>query len=151
MGVQGPRKQKSAVPKAMNEVVSQQMSRMPVASSKPEVRLRRALHSLGLRFRLHRKDLPGSPDIVLPQAKMAIFVDGCFWHACPEHGTLPKNNREWWQQKLEATRARDGFKDSALEELGWLPVHVWEHEDPTQAALAIRGLWHKRTKVNGGK
>src|SRR4051812_16232274 len=80
--------------------VSERMSRMPRASTKVEVALRRSLHARGLRFRIHRRDLPGTPDIVLPGVRLAIFVDGCFWHACPDHGVVPKNNRQWWQEKL---------------------------------------------------
>src|SRR5262245_42382431 len=104
------------------------MRRMPRASTGPELALRRALHAAGLRFRVNRRDLPGTPDIVLSRAKMALFLDGCFWHSCPQHGVLPKNNREWWRRKLDVNRERDRRQDAALVELGWLPVHIWEHQ-----------------------
>lgn len=120
------------------------MKRMPRSSTGPEVALRKQLHALGLRFRLHRKDLPGRPDIALPAAKIAVFVDGCFWHSCPEHGTMPKNNREWWTEKLAGNRERDSRRDNELLSLGWLPVHVWEHESPAEAAAAIQELWRDR-------
>jgi DNA mismatch endonuclease (patch repair protein) len=81
---------------------------------------------------------------VFTRAKLAVFVDGCFWHACPAHGVLPKNNRDWWRTKLEANAARDVAKDAALRELGWLPVHVWEHEDPRDAADRVEALWKAR-------
>jgi DNA mismatch endonuclease (patch repair protein) len=88
-------------------MVSAQMSRMPRASTKPEVALRKRLHAQGLRFRLHRRDLPGTPDIAFARQKVAVFVDGCFWHACPDHGVIPKNNREWWMAKLAKNLSRD--------------------------------------------
>lgn len=121
------------------------MSRMPRSSTDPELQLRRALHGAGLRFRVHDRTLPGTPDVVMTRARLAVFVDGCFWHACPDHGVLPKNNREWWREKLGTNRARDARKDSALRELGWLPVHFWEHE-PVEAMVAtVDLLWRGRT------
>ena len=76
-------------------------------------------------------------DIVFGPAKVAVFVDGCFWHSCPEHATIPKNNREWWIEKLEANVRRDRDTDRELEEAGWAVVRVWEHEDATPAAQRI--------------
>jgi DNA mismatch endonuclease (patch repair protein) len=100
---------------------------MPRSSTGPELVLRKALHARGVRFRLHRRDLPGTPDIVLPASRIAVFVDGCFWHGCPDHGVIPKNNREWWTAKFEGNAERDARKDKELRQLGWLPVHLWEH------------------------
>lgn len=71
-------------------------------------------------------------------------MDGCFWHMCPAHVRLPKNNRAWWVAKLEANVARDREKDRRLAELGWLSVHVWEHDDPVSASDLIAGLWSER-------
>ena len=105
--------------------------------TKPEIALRKALTALGLRYRLHRRDLPGTPDIAFISARVAVFVDGCFWHACPDHGVMPKSNSEWWRLKLDANRERDSRKDCALSGAGWLPVHVWEHEDPQFAAQVL--------------
>jgi DNA mismatch endonuclease (patch repair protein) len=127
------------VPKSAG--VSAQMSRMPRSSTKPELMLRRALHARGLRFRLHRRDLPGTPDIVLPRARLAVFVDGCFWHACGEHGTLPKNNREWWAAKLARNVERDREKDEALRTLDWLPLHVWEHTPVEEMVELVVNTW----------
>jgi DNA mismatch endonuclease (patch repair protein) len=110
------------------------MKRMGRKDTAPELALRRALTARQLRYRLHRRDLPGTPDIAFVGARVAVFVDGCFWHACPEHAVMPKANREWWQEKLDANRARDARKDRALVDAGWLPVHVWEHEDPNLVA-----------------
>lgn len=119
------------------------MSRMPRKDTRPELALRRELHRRGLRFRVHAS-VPGTPDIALSRAGIAVFVDGCFWHACPQHGTAPKNNSEWWRTKLDANVARDRRKDRDLKELGWLPVHVWEHEGAPEAAGLIEALWRSR-------
>jgi len=107
----------------------------------PEVLLRRALHGCGLRFRLpKRRMLPGSPDVVFPGTRVAVFVDGCFWHGCAKHGTWPKTNAEFWVAKIKRNRQRDREVDAALLSQGWLPVRVWEHElktDPTDAAQRV--------------
>lgn len=132
-------------PTPKNTTVSAQMSRMPRSSTKPELALRRALHARGLRFRLQRRDLPGTPDIVLPRAHIAVFVDGCFWHGCEEHGVMPKNNREWWQTKLATNTERDRRKDAELRELGWLSMHFWEHTTVDQMADAVVAAWRDRT------
>ena len=131
-------------PSPKNHVVSEQMRRMPTKNSTPEIKLRRSLYAMGLRYRLHRKELPGKPDVVLSPSKVAVFVDGCYWHNCPEHGTIPKNNREWWKEKFQRNRERDNRKDAQLREMGWLPIHVWEHEDPDMAARNIEKLVRER-------
>ena len=130
-------------PPPLDDGVTARMSRMPVRNSKPEVALRRALHARGLRFRLHGS-MPGRPDIVFTRARIVVFVDGCFWHGCLQHGVLPKNNRDWWREKLAATRERDERKDAALLALGWLPIHVWEHQSPAEAAEVIENCWRMR-------
>ena len=132
-------------PPPSSEQVSRQMKRMPRKDSGPEIRLRQALHALGLRFRVNLKGLPGTPDIAFTKAKIAVFVDGCFWHQCPEHGTMPRANREWWQQKLDRNVSRDRLKDEELVALGWSVVHVWEHEEEAKSAGRIRDLWAKKT------
>jgi len=106
----------------------------------PELRLRSELHRRGLRFRVHKCPEPGirvRADIVFGPSRTAVFVDGCFWHACPDHGTLPKANRAWWREKLDANVARDRVADAALSEHGWTVVRVWEHEPPGKAADRI--------------
>jgi DNA mismatch endonuclease, patch repair protein len=128
-------------PVPLNAAVSAEMQRMPRSSTGPEILIRRELHRRGLRFRLNSPQLPGRPDIVFTGRQIAIFVDGCFWHACPEHGVLPKNNRDWWRNKLTRNVARDREKDMQLAALGWIAVHVWEHEDPTEAVDTIERLW----------
>lgn len=117
------------------------------SSTKPEMLIRRELHRRGLRFRVNHPSLPGRPDIAFPAARVAVFVDGCFWHACPDHGVFPKNNREWWREKLDRNVARDREKDRKLSELGWTVVHVWEHENPVAASNLIEQLWKTRRKA----
>lgn len=132
-------RQRAPVP--LNTAVSAQMQRMPRSSTGPEILIRRELHSRGLRFRVNHPRLPGRPDIAFTAARIAVFVDGCFWHSCPDHSVLPKNNRDWWRSKLERNVERDREKDSQLETLGWTVVHVWEHEEPLEVADAIEQLW----------
>ncbi len=131
------------IPKS--EVVSAQMRRMPRSSTKPELALRRALHARGLRFTINRRDLPGTPDIVFSRAKLAVFVDGCFWHGCAQHGVIPKNNREWWTQKLAANIERDGRKDAALTALAWTPLHLWEHTQLDEMVERVVASWRELT------
>lgn len=105
--------------------------------------LRSELHRRGLRFRVHVKLLAGNRrtiDIVFPASRIAVLVDGCFWHGCPEHGTWPKNNAEWWRAKIEANMARDRDTDRRLREIGWTVVRVWEHEPVSLAADRIERL-----------
>ena len=109
----------------------------------PELLLRRTLHARGLRYFVHRKLLPGlrrEADLVFVRARVAVFVDGCFWHSCPQHGTPPKRNAQWWSTKLERNRVRDADTDRRLREEGWLVVRVWEHENIEEAVLKIETL-----------
>jgi DNA mismatch endonuclease, patch repair protein len=103
------------------------MSRNRGSDTKPELALRRALFALGLRYRV-KSDLPGRPDIVFPGARVALFVDGCFWHGCPDHFKRPQNNAAFWREKLERTRARDQSINVQLSERGWRVVRIWEHQ-----------------------
>lgn len=107
--------------------------------TKPEMALRRALHRQGYRFRKdYRLDLSGGarvrPDIAFTARRVAVFVDGCFWHACPEHGTRPANNVWYWEPKLRRNVERDRAADAALAQDGWDVVRIWEHE-PLEAAV----------------
>ena len=109
----------------------------------PELRLRSALHRRGLRFRVNRRvaaDLRTTVDIVFGRARVAVFVDGCFWHRCPEHSTMPKANREWWAAKLEENVARTDARTSRSRERGWTVVRVWEHDDPEDAANRVAAI-----------
>ena len=114
------------------------------SGTKPEVCLRSDLHRRGLRF---RKDLSiptdlrkVRPDIVFTRAKVAVFVDGCFWHGCPEHQVLPRANPDYWVPKLHRNVERDREVDEALAAAGWTVVRVWEHEEPVEAGARIEKL-----------
>jgi DNA mismatch endonuclease, patch repair protein len=116
-----------------------------------EVRLRSLLHARGLRYRVHRRPLSGLnrvADVVFTRAKVAVFVDGCFWHGCPAHGTWPKRNAEFWREKIERNVKRDRETDASLVEAGWSPVRVWEHDDVEDAVDRIVALiLQRRTKA----
>ncbi|WP_136101091.1 very short patch repair endonuclease [Streptomyces sp. S816] len=119
------------------------MSRQKSRNTQVEIALRRALHAAGLRYRVHRRPLKGvrrEADVVFGPAKVAVFVDGCFWHGCPIHATWPKNNSDFWRTKIETNRRRDRDTDQRLTSAGWLPVRVWEHEDPVAAAARVLAL-----------
>jgi len=103
----------------------------------PEVRLRAELHRRGLRFRKHRRPVAtvrSTPDIVFGPARLAVFVDGCFWHCCPEHGRTPRGNAAYWVPKLARNVARDRRNEEALRAAGWQVIRVWEHEQIGAAA-----------------
>lgn len=109
----------------------------------PELRLRRELHRRGLRYRVHRRperDIRVTADILFGPAKVAVFVDGCFWHRCPDHCVMPKGNAAWWDAKLQANQERDRRNDDTLRAHDWRVVRVWEHEDPQSAADRISGI-----------
>ena len=108
--------------------------------TRPELALRSALHRRGVRFRLHVTPEPHlrcRADIVIRRARLVIFVDGCFWHGCAEHGTTPSTNRSYWHAKIERNILRDRRNNQELEAQGWTVVRVWEHEDADVAAARI--------------
>ena len=114
------------------------------SDTKPELALRRALHGLGYRYRKdYRLDLDGGhrvrPDIVFTARKVAIFVDGCFWHCCPEHGSQPASNTWYWAPKLRRNVDRDRAADAALGEAGWTVIRFWEHESIESAVAEVIG------------
>jgi DNA mismatch endonuclease, patch repair protein len=109
--------------------------------TKPELALRRALHKQGYRYRKdYRLDLTGArvrPDIAFTARRVAVFVDGCFWHCCPQHGSQPANNTWYWEPKLARNVARDRAADAALGAAGWSVVRIWEHESLEAAVAAV--------------
>ncbi|KOY59666.1 DNA mismatch repair protein Vsr [Streptomyces sp. XY332] len=116
------------------------MSRQKSRNTGVEVALRKLLHGSGLRYRIHRRPVKGvrrEADIVFGPARVAVFVDGCFWHGCPEHATWPRNNADFWRKKIEGNRSRDLDTDARLAIAGWLSVRIWEHEDPVEAAERV--------------
>lgn len=119
---------------------SARLSKQRRRDTKPEVALRRELHRRGLRYFVDRAPLKGMrrrADLVFPRRKVAVYVDGCFWHSCPIHATKPRNNAQWWADKLAANVARDRDTDTRLIEEGWRVVRIWEHEDPVVAAQRV--------------
>lgn len=107
------------------------MSAQASKDTTPELALRRALHALGFRYRVHSRvaTLPRrSIDIAFTKQKVAVFVDGCFWHRCQEHGHIPHTNADWWTTKLDANVRRDAATTQQLEAAGWTVIRVWEHE-----------------------
>ncbi|WP_374204927.1 very short patch repair endonuclease [Pseudonocardia sp. WMMC193] len=107
----------------------------------PELALRSAVHALGLRYRVNARPLKGvrrTADLVFSRARVAVFLDGCFWHGCPEHHTVAKTNGEFWARKVSENRRRDRDTDAKLAAAGWRSVRVWEHEDPVVAAERVR-------------
>ncbi|MDM8159168.1 DNA mismatch endonuclease Vsr [Labilibaculum sp. K2S] len=112
------------------EIRSYNMSRIKGKNTKPELVVRKFLFANGFRYRLHAKNLPGKPDIVLPKYKTVIFVNGCFWHGHPncKYFVLPKTRTEWWLQKITNTQKRDRQAKTELHTLGWRVITIWECE-----------------------
>ncbi|MEU8625923.1 very short patch repair endonuclease [Streptomyces sp. NPDC048669] len=120
--------------------------------TKPELRLRSLLHRSGLRFRVSTRPLPSlrrTADVVFTKAKVAVFVDGCYWHGCPEHRSVPAKNRDFWLEKFERNKARDLETTRLLEQSGWKVLRIWEHV-PAQAAarLVIETVAEARREAN---
>ena len=134
-----------------SSATSMRMSKQARASTHPELAIRRLLHRDGFRFRVQVK-VPNHPrrtiDIAFTRLRVAVFVDGCFWHVCPEHATRPTTNHAWWQAKLKRNQHRDVETNAALEAAGWLVVRIWEHEDPLTAATKVETVLRKRRSTS---
>jgi DNA mismatch endonuclease (patch repair protein) len=116
------------------------MAKVRQKGTDAEVALRREMYRIGLRYRIDYEVLRKPrrvADIAFPRQKIAIFVDGCFWHGCPEHATWPKRNAEFWQQKIEGNRKRDADTSERLRSVGWTVLRFWSHESPIEAARAV--------------
>lgn len=122
------------------------MSRVKSKNTKPEIRLRRALWAEGLRYRLQHK-LPGKPDLVFVSGRLAVFVDGCFWHGCPDHATKPKTNEGFWAAKLRENIERDQRVNCQLWGMGWNVLRVWQHDVEKDLDRVVRQI--KDLLVNG--
>lgn len=135
-------------PRPLDGEVSKRMRANRRRDTRPERRLRSLLHAGGLRFRVDQRVVAGRvtvrPDVVFARARVALFVDGCFWHACPAHGTQPGRNTAYWAPKLVRNVERDRRVTEALEGDGWVVVRVWEHEDPRKVAPEVSRLVRKR-------
>lgn len=137
-------------PKPKNEAVRRRMSATKSTDNALELNLRSKLFARGLRFRVHRAIVPNSRrtvDVVFPRARVAIYVDGCFWHGCPIHRTFPKNNSAWWLRKIEQNIGRDRDSDSRLKDAGWIVIRVWEHEDLVTASRRIALIVRRRSRL----
>jgi len=123
------------------------MSRQRTAGTGPEMTLRRLLHARGLRYRVDRRPVAGvnrRADVIFGPAKVAVFVDGCFWHGCPMHYTVPATNATFWTGKIMGNRTRDDETDRLLTEAGWYVFRLWEHDDPGPAAEDIAQVVRQR-------
>jgi DNA mismatch endonuclease (patch repair protein) len=129
----GTKKRKAQAPPMTR---SQQMARIGSRDTKPEITLRKRLWADGFRYRVHSA-LPGRPDIAISKTRLAIFVDGCFWHGCPDHYRPPSTNSSYWRQKRSRNEDRDRRVDRELHRTGWTVVRIWEHEVKTDLDRVI--------------
>ena len=148
----GPMSSSAARPVPASDGVRARLSRQQRRDTRPELALRRLLHSRGLRYRVDRPPLPGMrrrADLVFSGTRVAVFVDGCFWHRCPVHGTSPKNNADWWRDKLDRNVLRDRETDAALEAAGWTVLRFWEHDSADEAAGRVAQEVRSRSARRG--
>lgn len=130
----------AVIPTASSESVRERMRRQKGRNTKPELLIRSELHRRGLRYRVDYRAVADSRsrvDIAFTRQRLAVFVDGCFWHSCPEHGSEPASNAEWWRDKLGANVHRDRRVDCELESAGWRVLRIWEHESVSVAVERI--------------
>ncbi|MFB8115498.1 very short patch repair endonuclease [Streptomyces sp. NPDC056465] len=134
--------------------VSARMSRQARRDTAPEVAVRKLLHASGYRYRLNER-VPGMSrrtiDIAFTRAKVAVMIDGCFWHGCPLHATQPKSNAEWWRNKLDRNMARDRETTEHLAAQGWTVLRFWEHTAADEVAEAVRGAVDKAGRERQGR
>ena len=139
-------------PEPVSDTIRVRMQTTAQRNTGPEVALQCALRELGLQF---LGDQPpdsasrGRADVVFPVEKVAVFVDGCFWHSCPEHGTWPKRHGDWWRSKLLANRRRDEDANRVLRDRGWRVLRFWEHDEPKEAATIVANAVLNDTAAGG--
>ncbi len=142
--------QKTTRPEASSADVRRRMQATRRRDTPGEMALRGALRAMGIRYRVD-VTLPGTrrrADLAFVRARVAVFVDGCFWHGCPAHGTWPKTNATWWRSKIHGNRLRDRDTDRRLRASGWTVLRFWAHVDAAVAARAVaKALGHRRTKI----
>lgn len=128
-------------PLAKDDRTSALMKGMPIRDTKPEIALRSSIHARGLRFRknvrIAAQEIRVRADIVFPKIRLAVFVDGCFWHNCPQHGSMPKNNSNFWREKFRHNRQRDQTVNAALAAEGWTVLRIWEHVPVPRATAEV--------------
>jgi DNA mismatch endonuclease, patch repair protein len=132
---------------ASSEAVRASMKANRSRDTGPELALRRAVHALGMRYRVAARPLPAvrrTADLVFTKAKIAVFLDGCFWHGCSEHHTVAVRNGQYWAEKVARNKARDADTDRRLLDAGWQPIRVWEHEDVHIAAERVQSAVRSR-------
>ncbi|MEU5156360.1 very short patch repair endonuclease [Glycomyces sp. NPDC021274] len=130
--------------RASSEGVRKSMQSNRSCDTKPELALRRILHAEGLRYRVATRPLLNfrrTADLVFTRVKLAVFVDGCFWHGCPDHHTIARTNAEYWSEKVRRNRERDAETTEVLQAAGWTVIRVWEHESVTDAALQVKRVY----------
>ena len=141
-------------PPASTEATRAVMRANSRSDTRPETALRSELHRNGLRYRVGSRPDPSlncRADIVFSAVRVAVFVDGCFWHRCPEHGVRPRTNSDYWDAKIARNVARDRRNDAALTRTGWTVVRVWEHESPEEAGERISQLVRERRAPRPGR
>jgi DNA mismatch endonuclease (patch repair protein) len=143
LGAGPARRPRPGVPPPSSAAARRRMLATRRRDTAPELALRRALHRLGLRYRIDIAPLPGlrrRADVLFPGVRVAVFVDGCFWHGCPQHGTIARANAAFWRDKIAANQRRDADTDARLRAAGWEVVRVWEHQDAETAARHVSQL-----------
>jgi DNA mismatch endonuclease (patch repair protein) len=136
-----PANSKASVSWASSPAVRKSMQSNRSRDTLLEVRVRSALHKAGLRFRKNIRPVPGfrcSADVVFPGERVAVFIDGCFWHSCPTHQSVPQTNADWWRAKLDATKERDRMNTRLLQQAGWSVLRVWEHESVPDIVASVQ-------------
>lgn len=146
----GKKRERQGLPPPSSEAVHRRMSATGQRDTPPEKEIRKRLFARGLRYRVHYPVLAEHRrrgDIVFPGLKVVVFVDGCFWHGCPIHGTWPKAHADFWREKIETNRKRDADTDRRLHEKGWLVIRVWEHDPPDEVIERIVSTVEKRRQA----
>ena len=133
-------------PKPKSAAVSKHMSGIRTKRTGVEQRARKVLRGERVKFKGNVKSLPGSPDLVIPELGLVIFVNGCFWHGCPRCYTAPKHNRAWWNKKISANRKRDRRVTRKLRNQGYSVIHLWEHDSDKRMQVRVRGALRSSKK-----
>ena len=141
-------------PSASSPAARDRMRQIHQKCTGPEIALRLAIHKLGLRFFTNRPPIPGdrrTADIIFPGIRLAVYMDGCFWHGCPSHGSTPKTNGPWWAAKIENNKHRDLDTERRLRDAGWIVLRFWEHDDPYASALRVQDVVRSLRSLKSGR